>query len=375
MPADIREVLQNSAATTQKQPDIEAALRAGSRLRWRQRFMAASVVTLIVGAGSWIALTGVDSFTKERREGGGISQGPDGSSVPLQPTDVETVNLEAAPTLVAMSTSSAWVANSDGKGGFLVSRIDLSTETVTAEIPIEGFPVGLDFEAGHLWVAAKHLPSGSGGVVMRIDASTDTPVATNELAVEPLDIAADETGAWLTRSDGTLVRLDRDARSQGTTTPGAASLLAAEGGNVWTAATEGTLIRKQGNDTTSFRVQPNVVGLELGEGAVWVSQQLPDGGFVLTKLDATTGEVLGSTTSLGRGAGHFSVDRDFVWVTLYGESEGGSGAVVRIDSETLAIVGEPIPVGRGPVGIDSDDQVIWVANFDDATVSRIELGE
>ena len=108
----------------------------------------------------------------------------------------------------------------------------------------------------------------------------------------------------------------------------------------------------------------NPDGLAAGGDVIWVTG--PATGDV-SRIDAVSGDKVGSPISVGADPDTIAVSDDAVWVT-----NKGSDSVTRIDPESAEVVAE-IPVGHTPAGMGLDeDGAPWVALTDDDGVKRID---
>ncbi len=108
-------------------------------------------------------------------------------------------------------------------------------------------------------------------------------------------------------------------------------------------------------------------GLAAGAGSVWVADAGLFGrpGGVL-RVDARTGEVVGQPLQLAHdSAVAIALDRGTVWVA------GGSGSISRIDATSGREIGRPISIpGLLPRSIAAGDGGVWVGS--EATLTRID---
>jgi YVTN family beta-propeller protein len=108
--------------------------------------------------------------------------------------------------------------------------------------------------------------------------------------------------------------------------------------------------------------------LAAGDGAIWLINSSDQ---TVTRVDPATGQVLaaravgGPPTGLAAGAGS-------AWVTTqFGQTSGGSGAVLRFDPNTPA-VSKVIEVGNGVSAIAFGDGSVWATNAIRNTLVRID---
>jgi len=99
------------------------------------------------------------------------------------------------------------------------------------------------------------------------------------------------------------------------------------------------------------------------DDTVWVANF---GSDTVSRINKTTGGVIGSPIGVGSYPYGIAVDQDSVWVANYND-----GAVSRINKTTGGVIGSPIGAGSGPTGIAVDQDSVWVANMYSSTVSRI----
>jgi len=102
---------------------------------------------------------------------------------------------------VAAGAGAIWVASvHDG----MVQRVDPSTLSVVASIPVGSRPVSVAVGAGAVWVGKQ-----SDGTVDRIDPQTNRVVATFPIGGEPGQLIVANDAVWvLNHADQTLARID-----------------------------------------------------------------------------------------------------------------------------------------------------------------------
>jgi DNA-binding beta-propeller fold protein YncE len=123
----------------------------------------------------------------------------------------------------------------------------------------------------------------------------------------------------------------------------------------------------------SVEVGPNIVGMTNGFGYVWLTQQTPDGGFsVLRVQESFPEQEQGVLTLPTGGPGAITTGHGFVWIVHSGVVGGEGGSVSKVEPESN-LVTDVVPVGSGPVAVASTPDAVWVANFTSGTVTRIEL--
>jgi streptogramin lyase len=230
-------------------------------------------------------------------------------------------------TSVAYGEGSLWVSidpvdSSDRS----VLRIDPQTNEVLAIIPttvVPGWEIGgggLEVANGSVWVAGG---DGSGGLIVRIDPSTNSVANTISLSQgDVADVAVDGATAWaLIRGNPSrpeVVRIDLSTDQVVATIPldgGYGRFIFAEGGSVFAA-----IVQPPGgpfDSGTVFRIDPSTneaVGsfdlgtypsVAAGDGSLWA---VSDAGLI--QIDSATGQPTGTSwnvpctgDALAEGAG------------------------------------------------------------------------
>ena len=90
----------------------------------------------------------------------------------------------------------------------------------------------------------------------------------------------------------------------------------------------------------------------------------------MTKLDAQTGDSLGSTSVFSNGFGETAsivFAEHAAWFAASSRPK-----LLKIDSQ-LVTPSDSVDVGLGPSGIAVASGVVWVANSRDGTVSRVDI--
>jgi DNA-binding beta-propeller fold protein YncE len=284
-----------------------------------------------------------------------------------------TIRLNGAPTEVDAGDGAVWVAHSNGHGGFQISRVDSSTNAVRSE-PIGGRPSSLEVGPSGVWLGLDGV--GLSGSIVRIDSSTMDETLRVRLDARVIDLALGGGALWANGNDGLLRRIDLTTGDvTPTPSPGNGAIDWGSDG-LWVTDITGSLMQLTSDlerSGSSIDVGPNVVGINSGEGVVWLTQQRPDGTFAVVAVDNAIRRVVHSVP-LELGPGALDVSSNFVWVPQNGASdEGGNGAVARIEASTGQIGGPPIPVGSGPTNLAVVDGALWVSNFSDHTLSRVDV--
>jgi YVTN family beta-propeller protein len=295
-----------------------------------ERSRAARGHKLIAVGGALLLSAAIAAGIVELTGGGDIGLRAAANSVAAIDTHanrvVGQVAVGARPSAIAFGSRSLWVANLDDQS---VSRVDPSTLRTLRTIPVGDPPTGIAVAGGRVWVVRSN-PTAAFVSVSRIDPQFDV--------------------------------IDRTVRI-GNVVPGSPGAVAARRDTLWVAPSSGELTRLDpGTGRVVQQLDPNAgpAGIDLGAGAVWVSDSEADN---VTRVDPT-----GLVTSLavGHGPSGIAVGDGGVWV-----ADTSDDAIVRIDPSTRAAT-TTIPVGRSPAGVALGAGSLWVANSGDGTVTRID---
>jgi YVTN family beta-propeller protein len=311
-------------------PALDAATTTAPAPRVAERSRAARGHKLIAVGGALLLVAAIAAGIVELTGGEGIGLRAVANSVAAIDTHtnrvVEQVAVGARPSGIAFGSGSLWVANLDDQ---TVSRVDPRTLRTLRTLSVGDPPTGIAVADGWVWVVGSS-PTASSVSVSRIDPQFDV--------------------------------IDRIARI-GNVVPGSPGAVAARGDTLWVAPFSGVLTRLDARTGRVLkRLDPNAApaGIDLGAGAVWVSDSDADN---VSRVDPT-----GLVTSLavGHGPSGIAVGDGGVWV-----ADTGDNAIVRIDPITRAVT-TTIPVGGSPTGVALGAGSVWVANSGDGTVTRID---
>ncbi len=164
-------------------------------------------------------------------------------------TDLETkdviAEIRAAPLpgAVTVGEGAVWVVGSSGFPDFLgtLSRIDSATNQVVATIDVGRDPLRLAAGAGSVWVM-----NGADGTVSRVNPENNTVTAAIRVGLRPRALTVGEGAVWVTLGDGKVVRVDVQS-NRVTASPPVGTILegvAADEGGVWVSdSAAGTVTR------------------------------------------------------------------------------------------------------------------------------------
>lgn len=288
---------------------------------------------------------------------------------------------------IAVGDGSAWVGIQRGGSGFVV-RIDLATNEVVAEIPVQESPwrkrIAATDEA--VWVASR-------GVLERIDPDTNTVVATVDLHGRPISaITADSSDVWAVAVTepsreggewtGSLVRVDATTNevvaeiALGPQVAGYEDEVMVGAGSVWVLGVRwfeeqdaeygSDLIRVDpATNAIATRIPVGGFHMVMGDGEVWV-RFMADGVFdtydeqrFWTRVDVRTNEPSNPFELAADGLKF--VASDALWAVGYDEQQ--NVRVSRLDPQTLQVEAnsEPIRSLFTDAIVDAASRTVWVS--------------
>jgi hypothetical protein len=297
---------------------------------------------------------------------------------------------------VAVGAGSAWVGIQRG-GGFVV-RIDLATNEVVAEIPVQETPWRERIAATEdaVWVASH-------GVLQRIDPDTNTVVAAVDLQGRPISaIAADSTDVWAVAITepgegngewtGSLVRVDATTNEVvaeiplGPQVAGYEDEVMVGAGSVWVLGVRwfeeedaeygSDLIRVDpATNAIAARIPVGGFNMVMGDGEVWV-RFMADGVFdtygerrLWTRVDVRTNE---SSQPFELGTDGLKIATpDALWSVYYDEQQ--NVRVYRVDPQTLEVDARSDPIRSlfTDSVFDAASRTVWVSAID--SVVRLDI--
>src|SRR6266511_3696607 len=259
-------------------PDRRSRGRAGGR--WRPRRRRTLGATVAVGLLATVAIAGrvgPGGSEPSRQPSGPASatQAPPVTTAPRSAV-VATIGTGGFPYGMAFGAGSLWVA-----GGDHVSRIDPASNRVVARISLGGplrEAISVSATRGAVWVASHG--EGERGVLLRVDPARQRVVAEIPLDGVPTAVAASPTAAWVATTGGRVLVVDaKRNRVAGSVNTGGGPLLgfsqtiALGGGGVWLAEPFAEQVVRI--DPANRRVVDRIpagaaTNLAVGQGAVWM---------------------------------------------------------------------------------------------------------
>ena len=297
-----------------------------------------------------------------------------GNRDPRLPIDdlpiVARITVPASADWMTFGFGSVWVVNYRPSR---VSRIDVATNRVTADIPIgRNGCLGIVAALGRVWV-----PTCGDSVVNEIDPAKDSVVrripapikSGREGAAAFLDNALWIPDNATDSSSNAVVRLDlrSGAVTDRVATAARTDVVVAGFGSIWASSSAENVVFRI--DPATKRVVARIpVGrspkfMAAGEGAIWVQNRY-DGS--VSRIDpAANREIARITAWAPTPAGDIAADGGAVWLGVDGTP------VIRIDPRTNAVTHAFV----GGYGIDAirwGAGALWVADHSKGEVWRID---
>jgi streptogramin lyase len=285
----------------------------------------------------------------------------DKARVQAPSTVAAKVTVGGQPCGVVAAFGAVWVT--DAERATLV-RID--GDKVTKRYPLDKTPCELTSGFGALWVATQS------GVLDRVDPDSGTVVAHVEVGETSYEPVVAYGSVWVTnRGSNTVSRIDphtNDATTVKLPFVNAGGIVAA-GGYLWVGddsslATEVVRLDPRTGHFTKVKAGARPSFVAAAAGSVFVANEV-DG--TVTQLDEKTGASKGTVKAGERPVNLAALpgDRPEIWVP-----DDVGNHLTRIDATTGEVV-ETMTVGTGPAVVAPDGAAVWVTNFGDGTVWRI----
>jgi YVTN family beta-propeller protein len=293
--------------------------------------------------------------------------------VPLDQLPViARIELPSSADWITFGFGSVWVVNYRPDR---VSRVDLATNRVVADIPIaKNGCLGILATAERIFV-----PSCEGGVVNEIDPASNTIVRRVAVPIRrgrEGSFAIADGSFWIPDNisdslSSAVARVDmRTGEVVARVPTGARSDVAVEGfGAVWVASSRENVVVRIDPVTNSvvarIAVGPSPKFMTAGEGALWV-QNRTDGS--VSRVDpATNREVARIEARAPTPAGDISAGGGAVWLAVDGKP------VTRIDPRTNTVTHQYVG-GDGADAVRWGAGALWVADHKVGQLWRIDAG-
>jgi virginiamycin B lyase len=237
---------------------------------------------------------------------------------------------------------------------------ELAPDQIIARIPAEAGRVA--FGEGALWVLGANA-------VSRLDLVTNQVVANVPVGEFSQALAVGYGAVWTAGLDRTVVRIDPLTSQVSRTIPVAPASglngIAAGAGAVWVTSGEHGLLYRIDPDTNqviaTIQVEPWASQIAATQEAIWVTNPISP---ILTRIDPDTNEV-SAAIRLDCSTRDLAADVETVWVAC-----DSVPALLRIDPVTNRMVAR-IAVGHHPRGVAISSSGIWIASLTDNTLSLI----
>ena len=227
--------------------------------------------------------------------------------------------------------------------------------------------------ASNINYSAGQAPVGDSGVTVALGPTGQVSFYASGGPVNVIaDVVGYTTAARLTSAQLSLDRWDQDRAkpeeiSFGYKTNPTAVIF--DGSKIWApnSETAGGRVAQIDTSTNALSNLTSIGGLPSGVGfdgtILWVTQS---GSNAVTRVNATTGAVVGSAITVGSSPSSAAFDGTYVWI-----ANSGSNNITRINAATGVVNGAAIAVGASPTDIIFDGTFMWVANYNGNTVTRI----
>ena len=271
------------------------------------------------------------------------------------------------PGYADVAGGSIWVGNHRGDS---ISRIDPTTNTVTATIPVPGEPTGLTAGFGSVWTYVIGTSPG----VRRVDVITEKVVGSipiDAIGGSYTGLAEGAGAMWIAPEGGRLYRIDpientaEDVAGLDTDCPGS---LAFADGSLWHLPLCGAPVvlridPADGTVVAKVAVPERSHAVWAGLDRIWTVSTWGD----LAEVDPATNKAVRSK-SIGQAAEQLRTGLGAIWVRV------DDRTLVAVDPADLSVRAQyALPFAQIPGGgLTISDDAAWAVNFAAGTVWRIE---
>ena len=253
-----------------------------------------------------------------------------------------------------------------------VSRIDPATNQQILEVDVGSRPSDIGIGRGPVWVG---LPEE--GSIVEVDPTTGDIARRVRIAggsVDDIDLAVGAGAVWAVVPGTSVVRVDAGSlETEAFTAASSPTDIAVKGNVVRILDAEGLIYQVDaatGEELAEpFEVEAHESGdLTFAAGSLW---HFAEGGDVVTRLDATTGEVLGRVDPAGTVV-DFVIDPEVAWILTSSEesTDAPEFLLTAVDRETTNAVGDPIPVEGEPAAMVIAGKSLWLSLTSEDVVLR-----
>ena len=273
---------------------------------------------------------------------------------------IAEIGTRAGSNFLAVAGEGMWVSETDAGS---VARIDSRTNKVTYRIHLGHAPDFMTEGFRDLWVT-----SSAEGLVWRINPNSGEVVARGRVPLTAYGLNPGFGSMWVADHDANkLFELDpKSAKALDSVKVPSAADVVAGFGSLWVASEEQKVyeIDPATLDVVNVIKVDAAHAIAVAYGAVWVSAG--GEGDVVTRIDPKTGErVAEIETTVAGFPDRMAAAGGLLWVGQY-----QAPTILGIDPETNEVAKE-LPAGSGAAVVWSAFDDLWVANFNDATVWRL----
>ncbi len=277
---------------------------------------------------------------------------------------IGTYTVGTHPYRVAIDPSgNVWVTN---YGSGTVTKLDPSGNILNTYTVGNG-PYGIIYASGYIWVT-----NNTGNTISKINTSTGT-VNTYPAGTNPYLLVYASGTIWVTNWGGSSVtKFDTNGNVLGTyyagNTPTGITVDAS--GNIW-VINAGQVFRKFDQNGNEMQINSNSVGgypsaiTADAFGNIWIANGAASGGYRVTKLDSSTGNLLGNYRV---GSYPWAITADSlgnIWVV-----NNSGNTITKLDPSGNTEGVYLVP--NTPYGIAADASGnIWVTSYNGNNVTKI----
>ena len=282
----------------------------------------------------------------------------------------------SVPSDIAVGAGGVWVTDLVGNALF---RIDPATNQVAGPValgvPSAAIPMAVAASGDAVWVATNTLGNPSVGMVLRIDPTSESVVAAIPVGPGALDIAAGAGAVWvISARDGTVSRIDPTTNSVTATVPVGVNPggIGVGAGGVWVADYLGAALVRLDQTTGQVVATVKLAGLarrvSVSPDAVWVAVANASDATLgtLVRVDPKTNTIVASIPLKADPWGVAST-ASAVWVAAKGVSDA-----IWVNPVTNTIGGR-VPLGGGSIGVDVGTSTAWLVGQTPPGVVRIDF--
>lgn len=250
------------------------------------------------------------------------------------------------------------------KTTFCKEEIKLMSQYITGSMTAGSFKHGIIFDGTYIWVT-----NNDSGNVLKINASTNSVIATIAVGTYPWGLCYDGTYVWVANSgSANISKIDMSTNSviETVTVLSAPRHICYDGNFIWVTHVDDNYLLKINTSTNAIIATISVGiktwGLCYDGNNIWVSNT--SAGNNVLKIDTSTNTVI-ATIECGQTPWGICYDENNIWVTNV-----NSGNISKINPVNNTIVAT-INVGSFPRGLCFDGTNLWVINQESKNITKI----